>query len=224
MKHLIIIFISIILITFISCGSKDDSKPSNEQNKQIATENKELNTPSQKSPSDMASVNLNSQKASDENPSAASVLEISMVYPSKPGYMVDFEYSEDSKTKKFSDLVKGKTVFLNFWGTWCPPCRREIPEIIKLTKDYENKNLIVVGIVLEKDPKNIPERVRSFVKKSGINYVNFIGGATIAKPYGGINSVPTTFIIDKLGEIQDAIVGSGTLESFTEAVNKVMKK
>ena len=103
----------------------------------------------------------------------------------------------DGNPVKLSDF-KGKVVILNFWATWCPPCRREIPTFVSLQKQYADKGLVIIGVSL--DEKG-PDVVKPFVAKMGINYPVVMGDPKIAADYGGIAVVPTTFLIDRNGKV-----------------------
>ena len=113
--------------------------------------------------------------------------------------LYDLENREVS-LKKF----KGKVVLLDFWATWCYPCRIEIPHFIRLYEDYYSSGLEVIGIALDKGGA---ETVKPFAEKEGINYTILIGDVSVAKDYGGINSIPTTFMIDKKGIVYSKYVG-----------------
>jgi len=146
------------------------------------------------------------------------------VIPAKPGNIVDFVWIQDGKEKKFSEFVKGKIVLLNFWGTWCPPCRREIPDLVEVANEGENKDFVVVGITLERDIENAETNVKEFAKQKGIKYLNIIDkDQSIARAYGGINAVPTTFIIDKKGKIVETLVGARMKQDFIDAINRARK-
>lgn len=118
--------------------------------------------------------------------------------------------------------MKGKVVFINFWGTWCPPCRREIPDIIEINKELSGKDFIVVGIAMERASDPISQ-VQSFAEKNGINYINFINIPELSEAYGGIPAVPTTFIVDKNGNIAEKIVGMRDKAGFMQSINRVLK-
>ena len=110
--------------------------------------------------------------------------------------------------------LKGKVVLLNFWGTWCGPCRQEIPAFIKLTEKYKKDGLEIVGITLT---SGSPENIQSFSDKWGINYTlltDIEGNETqvVTAKYGQatgqrITGIPTTFIIDREGYIRQRYVG-----------------
>ncbi len=146
------------------------------------------------------------------------------VSPAKPGNLVDFTWKQDGKEIKFSDYVRGKIVLLNFWGTWCPPCRREIPDLVEVSHESEGKDFVVVGITLERDVVNAEQNVKDFATQKGIKYLNIIDkDQSIARAYGGINAVPTTFIIDKKGRIVETLVGARMKQDFIDAINRARK-
>jgi thiol-disulfide isomerase/thioredoxin len=122
----------------------------------------------------------------------------------------------DGKTLSLSDL-KGKGVILNFWATWCPPCRAEIPAMIELQKEYEGK-FTFIGIALNDQE----EKVRAYISEKGMNYPVAMdnGVATLYGKLiqGGLQSIPTSFVIDKHGNIIDVMVGMADKSKFRTAI------
>jgi cytochrome c-type biogenesis protein len=117
---------------------------------------------------------------------------------------------------RLSDL-RGRVVILNFWATWCVPCREEIPDLIKIQHDLEARGLSVVGVVWN-DPGSIDE-IKAFQKEINLDYTILLNGESVADKFGGIQSAPTTFIIDREGRIRQKISGPRQLASF-EAIIK----
>ncbi len=151
---------------------------------------------------------------------------VDKVSPATKGKAIDFTFKVDGKEVSFKDYTKNKVVFLNFWGTWCGPCRREIPDIIQVSKDLEGKDIVIIGIPQEGEipVASAEAKVKAFAEKNGIPYLNIIDGKReLAKGYGGINAVPTTFIIDKKGIIAETIVGGRDKDSFMESIKRVLK-
>ncbi len=99
--------------------------------------------------------------------------------------------------------AKGKIVLLNFWATWCGPCRAEIPDLVDLQKRYADKFEIIALVTDEDDP----DEVRRFVLQSGINYRVAMSSDEVRRDYGGIAALPTSFVIDPQGRIVQKHVG-----------------
>lgn len=163
-------------------------------------------------------------QAETNSKSSTPVYQIGQISTPKSGHLVDFKFNQDGKERSFAELAKGKVVFLNFWGTWCGPCRRELPDIIEIGKDLKGKDFMIVGIALEREsPLDAAKKVAAFGAEKGIEYINFIANENIKDAYGKIPSVPTTFIIDKNGKIIEKIVGSRDKATFMAAINRVLK-
>jgi len=108
----------------------------------------------------------------------------------------------------YSADFKGKVVLLNFWATWCPPCRAEIPDLIALQKAYGPRGLQIVGASVDEGG---PAVVKSFAAANKINYPMVMATAEVTMAYGNIEAIPTTFVIDAQGR---------PVKSFVGAINK----
>jgi len=115
--------------------------------------------------------------------------------------------------------LKGKVVIIDFWATWCPPCREAIPDLIDLKKQYGAKGLEVVGISLDDNGERILPR---FVHDFGINYPIVIGTEEIASAFGGILGLPTTFIVDRNGMVRSHFMGYINRERMEAAVTGLL--
>lgn len=100
--------------------------------------------------------------------------------------------------------LKGKVVLVNFWATWCAPCRAEIPGFLEVYKKHKAKGFEIVGISLDRKGFEV---VTPFVKKLDITYLNVVDNGKLAEAYGGVAAIPTSFIVDKKGFIVDKHVG-----------------
>ena len=114
---------------------------------------------------------------------------------------------------------RGKVVLLNFWATWCAPCVREIPDLVALRKELGPDQVEILGISLDTEEDD----VREFVRQRGVTYPAAVDTAGVSAMYGGISSIPTTFVIDADGGIAEKIVGSRSKRGFKTAVERASK-
>ena len=127
----------------------------------------------------------------------------------------------DTKGKRISLAdYKGKIVIIDFWATWCPPCRRGIPDLIEIQKQYKGK-VTVIGISLDTDTK---KDVVPFMKNIGINYPVVYANAQVVQDYGNVEAIPTSFIIDKEGKIVNQHIGLTPKETYINEINKLLDK
>src|ERR1700758_3364812 len=111
--------------------------------------------------------------------------------------------SLDGKTVHLSDF-RGKAVLLNFWATWCEPCKIEMPWFVDLQKQYGPEGLQVLGVAMDDASE---KDIAQFVKEMGVNYPVLVGKEAVGDEYGGIIHLPTTFYIDRSGKIVEHIEG-----------------
>lgn len=124
----------------------------------------------------------------------------------------------EGKTVKLSDF-DGNVRIVDFWATWCPPCRKEIPHFQTLHETYGDKGLTVIGISLD---KNGVEAVKPFAEQVKMTYTSVIGNPQIGQAYGGIQYIPTTFVIDKQGRIYQKYVGFNDYATFERDVKTLL--
>jgi peroxiredoxin len=122
----------------------------------------------------------------------------------------------DGTTVKLSDY-RGKAVLLNFWATWCEPCKIEMPWFVDLQKKYGPQGLQVIGVAMDDaSPKEIGE----FAHKIGVNYPVLVGKDAVGDQYGGIPYLPSTFYISRDGKVVDRVFG---LVSRSEIENNIQR-
>ena len=131
----------------------------------------------------------------------------------------EFELADLSgKRVRLSDF-KGKVVILDFWATWCGPCRVEIPHFVRLQSKYRAQGLAIVGLSLDDDGA---KSVRPFVEDHDVNYTMLLANKDTANLYGGIVGIPTTFVLDRQGRIVKKFIGVMPPETFEETVRPLL--
>jgi len=118
-----------------------------------------------------------------------------------------------------SEEFKGKVVVVDFWATWCPPCREEIPGYIQLVKKYGKDGLVIVGVSVDEGG---PAVVKSYMTKAGVNYPMVMANSEVAAAFGGVEVLPTTFLIDRNGQIRDRKEGSEATAEYEKKILAVL--
>ncbi|MFY9803425.1 MAG: TlpA disulfide reductase family protein, partial [Candidatus Acidiferrales bacterium] len=113
---------------------------------------------------------------------------------------------------------KGKVVFINFWATWCPPCRAEIPVLIDLANRYKDR-LQIVGVSLDEDD---PQEVKKFAEHFGINYPIVMASREIVAEYGGVPALPTLFVVNTDGKVVQKHEGLYSQELYETEVRLLL--
>jgi peroxiredoxin len=124
----------------------------------------------------------------------------------------------DGRTVKLSEF-RGKAVLLNFWATWCPPCKVEMPWFEDLQREYAKDGLVVLGIAMDDtDPKSIAK----FASELGVNYPVLLGTNQVSDDYGNVQYLPTTFYIGRDGMIVDKMTGLLDRKDIEAATKKAL--
>lgn len=125
---------------------------------------------------------------------------------------------------KFDELVlrapSDTPVVVDFWATWCGPCKIEIPWFIEFERKNKDKGLVVLGVSMDEDGWT---SVKPYVKELGINYRIMVGDSKIEQQYGGIDALPTTLLIDREGKIASVHVGVASKQDFEDAIEKLLQ-
>lgn len=126
--------------------------------------------------------------------------------------------SLDGRKVKLSDF-RGKAVLLNFWATWCPPCKVEMPWFADLQKQYGQDGLVVLGVAMDDSE---PATIAKFASEMGVNYQVLLGTNKVSDDYGDVQYLPTTFYIARDGTIVDKMTGLLGRKDIEDAVKKTL--
>jgi peroxiredoxin len=126
--------------------------------------------------------------------------------------------SLDGRKVSLSDF-RGKAVLLNFWATWCPPCKVEMPWFVELQKQYAKDGLVVLGVAMDDSE---PATIAKFASSLGVNYPVLLGTDKVSDDYGDVQYLPTTFYIGRNGTIVDKMTGLLDRKDIESAVQKAL--
>ena len=124
---------------------------------------------------------------------------------------------------KLSDFKTKKVIILNFWATWCGPCRMEIPQLIEFYNQYQGDGVEIVGISVDRGGNAI-EKVRKFSSQYNVNYPLLMFSNKVVQDYGGIRAIPTTFVLDRNMKIFKKYQGYRSKEVFEEDIKVLLGK
>lgn len=126
--------------------------------------------------------------------------------------------SLDGSKVKLSDF-RGKAILLNFWATWCPPCKVEMPWFVDLQKQYGKDGLVVLGVAMDDSE---PASIAKYASQLGVNYPVLLGTDQVSDDYGDVQYLPTTFYIGRDGTIVDKTTGLLDRKDIEEGVRKAL--
>src|SRR6266853_2467753 len=126
--------------------------------------------------------------------------------------------SLDGKTTTLAGF-RGKAVLLNFWATWCGPCKIEMPWLVDLQKKYGPQGLQIVGVAMD---DTSDKEIADFAHKMGVNYIVLKGTEKVGDLYGGVDRLPLTYYIDRSGKVVDETVGLAGESVIEDAIKKAL--
>jgi thiol-disulfide isomerase/thioredoxin len=126
----------------------------------------------------------------------------------------------DGKSLRLSDL-RGKAVLLNFWATYCGPCKIEMPWFVELQKEYGPQGFQILGVAMDDAGT---EDIAKFAKELGVNYPILIGKDSVADSYGGVSVLPTTFFVDRDGKLIAREFGLRSRSDFVDDIKKALSQ
>ncbi|MEW5922955.1 MAG: TlpA disulfide reductase family protein [Candidatus Zixiibacteriota bacterium] len=128
-------------------------------------------------------------------------------------------YDLDGNTHSFGEYVGKKPLIVNFWGTWCPPCKREMPDLKKIYDEYRGKGLEIVGLVV----RSTPQQVKDFTAQYGYDWPMMMADAQSARLFGLGSGVPFTVFVDRNGKVlSETFTGARTYNDFKRMVEQII--
>jgi len=140
----------------------------------------------------------------------------------RPDLVPNFSWKDSSGKNIDFDSYRGKVTLINFWATWCGPCKHELPDLVQISKDFSDKNVKLLGISTDRGA-DAADAVASFVREHGIPYQNLISNEQLEEAFGNIPAIPTSFLINSDGKIVQTFVGGRSKEFFSEAITALLK-
>jgi thiol-disulfide isomerase/thioredoxin len=116
---------------------------------------------------------------------------------------------------------RGKVVLINFWATWCPPCRAEMPDLVRLQREYAKQGLQIIGITYPPQTKTL---VRRFARSLKVNYPIILGTRQIKARFSSEETLPLTVVIDRDGKVTDVISGILLRQEFDEKIKPLLTR
>lgn len=134
-------------------------------------------------------------------------------YPEAPDFVLT---DLSGKAVQLSDF-DGRMIILNFWATWCGPCRDEIPFFVEMVKKHKDEGLTIIGVSMDMVGA---DAIKSFTDRYNVNYPILLNDNQVNYTYGGIQAIPTTFIINKNGKVVNRFIGNPGEEAFKNEIKK----
>ena len=126
----------------------------------------------------------------------------------------------NGRTVRLSNY-QGKVVLINFWATWCPPCRAEMPDLVRMQREHARRGLQIIGITY---PPERRDRVRRFARSLKVNYPIVLGTRQIKAQFSSDETLPLTVVIDRDGKVSEIISGILLREEFDEKIKPLLMK
>lgn len=196
MKYLKVIFVLTLTLMIYSCGDKKEEKTGNNQQ------------------------NNSTEKV--EPPTEVKLYDIisSVDNTTTKGIVPNFSWTNNDKKFELQEN-KGKVMLINFWATWCGPCKKEIPDLIEISQELKGDNFVIYGICVSDKEDNL----KNYLKVNPIAYKILFGNADLVKAFENasgqtIEAIPTTFIVDKNLKFVETIIGSRSKSEFLTLIKK----
>ena len=183
----------VLLFLAAGCGQKNDSKTGDQQQSQVR----------------------------GPTGGSANVAEV-LAVTRRPDKVPNFSWKDSTgKTVDF-DSFHGKVTLINFWATWCGPCKKELPDLIALSQELAGMNIKILGVATDRTP-NAVDLVGTFVKEHSIPYLNVVSNDDLEDAFGNPRAIPTSFLVDTNGKIAQTIVGMRSKDFYRQAMTALVQ-
>ena len=125
----------------------------------------------------------------------------------------------DGDSISLADL-RGQVVLVNFWASWCPPCRVEMPGFERIYREHADEGFVILGIATD---VNARSRIRAFLDEHEITYPTLLATPRVIREYGGVNALPESFLLDRDGRIRHHVIGFFAEPALRAAVNRMLE-
>jgi len=199
MKKIQILSFLIIAVLLFGCNKKTET--TDKQKDTPKTENKKV----------------------EDNASGLKLYKMESVEASKDKNVApNFTWTENGTKKSLADY-KGKTVLINFWATWCGPCKKEMPDLSKINEEMKDKNFLMIGMNIFQQAS--APKVEDYLKSNPVSYITVDCNEELVQAFAkasgnDMSAVPVTFILDKEGKIVETVVGGRDKDTFLKLINK----
>jgi len=130
-----------------------------------------------------------------------------------------YELTALDGTRLTPDALRGKVVLINFWATWCLPCRVEMPLLQRMAERHREAGLVVVGLSVDRGSE---QSVRAFLRERGVTYPVAVVGPDVERAFGGVRGYPTSMLMDRSGVIRHVVIGPLAAASLEPAVRRLL--
>lgn len=140
----------------------------------------------------------------------------------RPPKVPNFSWKDSTGATISFDHFRGSVTLINFWATWCGPCKKELPDLVALSNELAAKKVKILGVSVDRAP-NVVDLVTEYVSEHGISYQNVISNDDMEEAFGNPRAIPTSYLIDADGNIAQTIVGMRTKEFYQQAITALLK-
>ena len=134
----------------------------------------------------------------------------------------NFSWVDRTGKTVYFDSYRGRITFVNFWATWCGPCRKEIPDLIELSEEFADRGVKILGVSTDRGLSVIKD-VQTFVQEHKIPYQIVIDNDELAEAFGNVRMLPTSLIVDAEGKIVQTFIGARSKEAFRQTIAALLE-